>query len=267
MDHHVILTLGRSGSNTLRDMLNQSSEVLNFGEVLGEWNTIRKIQKRTFFLPSKDEDYLDWILYSGTFLRSANTLRSLNKIRSGNRSASKRVRDIKTFGVKDFSLNFMRLGLSGYLDARPDIKVIGLVRENVVDRMISNALLGATGVVAVKNDDDKTRRKLQIDPSLVASLLNDIEVENADLDRMLARLPEERKFVIHYEDLFSDQQNRQDIMTRAFDFLGVAPVETQERMSKIIRSPANETIQNFEDCLEAVRGTHHEALLRDAAED
>lgn len=49
MDRHVVLTLGRSGSNTLRDMLNQSPEVLNFGEVLGEWNTIRKIQRKAVF--------------------------------------------------------------------------------------------------------------------------------------------------------------------------------------------------------------------------
>ena len=36
MERHVILTLGRSGSNTLCDMLNQHPEVLNFGEVLAE---------------------------------------------------------------------------------------------------------------------------------------------------------------------------------------------------------------------------------------
>lgn len=31
-----LLALGRSGSNTLRDILNQRLENLNFGEVLGE---------------------------------------------------------------------------------------------------------------------------------------------------------------------------------------------------------------------------------------
>jgi len=103
MDHHVILTLGRSGSNTLRDMLNQSPQVLNFGEVLGEWNTIRKLQRKVFFLPRTDEAFLDWVLYSGTFLRSANAIRSVNKTLAGQGAAVQRVRDIKTFGIKDFS--------------------------------------------------------------------------------------------------------------------------------------------------------------------
>lgn len=266
MDHHVILTLGRSGSNTLRDMLNQSPAVLNFGEVLGEWNTIRKIQRRALFLPRSDGDFLDWVIYSGTFQRSANALRSLNKALSGNLSAAKRVRGIKTFGIKDFSLNFMRFGLSDYLDARPDIKVIGLMRNNVVDRMISNAMLGATGVVAATNDGSNKQRRLRIDPCRIAGLLRDIETENTDLDNMLSRLPAERKFVIHYGDLFSNQHNRQLVMNNAFNFLGVEPIQTKERMVKIIQSPVNELIENFDDCLRAVRGTHYETLLRDAAD-
>ncbi|GGO60581.1 hypothetical protein GCM10011315_35340 [Roseovarius pacificus] len=265
MDRHVVLTLGRSGSNTLRDMLNQSPGILNFGEVLGEWNTIRKFQRKAFFLPRTDEAYLDWILYSLAFLRSVNTLRSLNKTLTGRRTAAKRLRDIRTFGVKDFSLNFQRYGLSGYLDARPDIKVIGLIRENVVDRMISNAMLGATGVVAARGGADGKTRTLRIDPTRIAGLLTDIETENADLDAMLSRLPDNRKYIVRYDELFSDPESRQRIMEGAFAFLGVPPVATQERMTKIIRAPANDVIENFDECLDAVRGTPHEALLRDAA--
>ncbi len=266
MEHHVILTLGRSGSNTLRDMLNQSPEVLNFGEVLGEWNTIRKLQRKTFLLPRSDEAFLDWVLYSPTFLRSVNALRSLSKTMAGQRASAKRRRDLKTFGIKDFSLNFRRYGLTRYLDARPDIKVIGLVRENVVDRMISNAMLGATGVVAARGGSGGKTRTLHIDPDRIAALLCDIEAENADLDAMLARLPDHRKFVIRYDELFAEPESRQRIMESVFGFLGVAPVTTRERMTKIIRAPANQVIENFEDCLQAVRGTAHETLLRNAAE-
>lgn len=267
MDRHVILTLGRSGSNTLRDMLNQSPEVLNFGEVLGEWNTIRKLQRKAVFLPRSDEAFLDRVLYSGSFLRAVNTIRSVRKSASGDRGAIKRIGGIKTFGIKDFSLNFMRYGLSGYLDARPDIKVIGLVRDDVVERMVSNAMLGATGVVENRGGEDGGPRRLSLDPSRMAELLTDIETENADLHAMLDRLPQSRKYIIRYDDLFSDQDSRQRIMTEAFEFLGVRPVQTQERMRKIIRKPVNEVIKNFDDCLEAVRGTHHEALLREAADD
>ena len=64
MDRHMILTLGRSGSNTLRDMLNQNPEVLNFGEVLGPWTDMRRLQKRLPLIPKDNVAYLDFILTS-----------------------------------------------------------------------------------------------------------------------------------------------------------------------------------------------------------
>lgn len=265
MEHHVILTLGRSGSNTLRDMLNQSPEVLNFGEVLGEWNLIRKLQRKVPLMPRTDEAFLDWVLYSDAFLTGVNSVRTLRKRLSGEAAHAKPRGQIKTFGIKDFSLNFHRYGLADYLDKRPDIKVIGLIREDVVDRMISNAMLGATGVVAAR-DESGTRKRLRIDPAHIATLLSDIEHENAQLDRMLGRLPEARKYIIRYDELFSDPDSRSRIMTEAFGFLGVTPVATTERMKKIIRTPIAETIENFEECLTAVKGTAHEALLRSAAQ-
>ena len=265
MERHVILTLGRSGSNTLCDMLNQNPAVLNFGEVLGEWNLIRKLQKRLPFIPRGDEAFLDWVLYSDSFLRTVNSVRSLRKTVAGKRNAAKATRDIKTFGIKDFSLNFKRFGVSDYLDKHTDLKVIGLKREDVVDRMISNAMLGATGVVKTTAAQGQGRKTLRIDPDQVANLLSDIETENADLQAMLERLPEARKHVIRYDDLFLDPQKRQSTMAGVFQFLDVPPVATEERMVKIIRSPVTDVIENFDECLDAVRGTHHESLLKDAA--
>ncbi len=266
MQRHIVLTLGRSGSNTLCDMLNQNPAVLNFGEVLGEWNMIRKLQRRIPLLPRSDEAFLDWVLYSDRFVRMVNSTRSLRKRLAGQPEAAKPLRDIKTYGIKDFSLNFQRFGLSGYLDAHPDLKVIGLKREDVVDRMISNAMLGATGVVKSTGDGAGKRKTLRIDPAHIAALLRDIETENAELDAMLARLPDHRKYVIRYDDLFSDQQTRNDIMQALFAFLEVPAVDTRERMVKIIRDPVTDVIENFEDCVAAVKGTPHEDLLRRAAQ-
>ena len=266
MERHVILTLGRSGSNTLCDMLNQHPEVLNFGEVLGEWNAIRKLQRKLPFLPREDEAFLDWVLYSSSFFRTVNEIRSAKKTLGGKRVAAKRFRDISTFGIKDFSLNFIEFGLSHYLDNRPDLKVLGLLREDVVDRMISNAMLGATGVIKTTSASSGGRKTLRIDPASIARLLADIESENADLDAMLARLPDARKHVIRYDDLFLDPEKRHETMTGVFEFLGVAPVQTEERMVKIIRAPVSDVIENFEDCVAAVRGTLHETLLITAAE-
>ncbi|WP_299850455.1 sulfotransferase [uncultured Roseovarius sp.] len=265
MERHVVLTLGRSGSNTLCDMMNQNPAILNFGEVLGEWNAIRKVQKALPLVPQDDEAFLDWVLYSRSFLRTVNMIRSAKKTLQGKRSASKPLGNIETFGIKDFSLNFIKFGLERYLDARSDLKIIGLLRENVVDRMISNAMLGATGVI--KSTSAGNGRTLRIDPARISGLLSDIETENANLDAMLARIPHARKHVIRYDDLFSDQDGRHETMAGVFEFLNVAPIRTEERMVKIIRKPVSEVIENFEDCVEAVQGTPHEALLRVAERD
>ena len=131
--------------------------------------------------------------------------------------------------------------------------------------MISNAMLGATGVIKTTSAKSGGRKTLRIDPGQIAALLTDIETENAELEEMLDRLPDPRKHIIRYEDLFTDPDPRHETMTGVFDFLGVAPIRTEERMVKIIRTPVNEVIENFEECVAAVKGTPHEELLRQAA--
>lgn len=126
-------------------------------------------------------------------------------------------------------------------------------------------MLGATGVIKTTSANSGGRKTLRIDPAQIATLLDEIETENTELEAMLDRLPEERKHVIRYEDLFTEQDRRNEIMTGVFNFLGVDPVATEERMVKIIRTPVNEVIENFDECVAAVRGTHHEELLQKAA--
>ena len=268
MERHVILTLGRSGSNTLSDMLNQNPEVLNFGEVLGPWTQTRRMQRRLPFRAGSDTAFLDRILYSEHFPRTANLIRSAGKLRRGERAAMKRYRDIRTIGIKEFSLNFQRYGLTDYLASHPDIKVIGLVRENVVDRLVSNLALGQTGVVSTRSDADAgtADRKLHVDPAETARMLDVIEDENQLLRAMLDRVPEASRMVIRYEDLFHDEAARDRAVREVFAFLGVRDVATRARMKKIVRTPVSDLIANFDACLAAVRGTRHEALLRAAAD-
>ena len=265
MKRHVLLTIGRSGSNTLCDMLNQSPQVLNFGEVLGEWNQIREYQRALRLFRNSDEAYLDFILNSHAFHFVANTHRNWRKRRTNAVEAVKRLGNVQTVGVKDFSLNFQRYGLTDFLEKRPEIQVIGLVREDVVGRMISNAQLGATGVVALRTGQDRVGGTLWIDPAHISEMLTTIERENAFLAQMLASLPSHRVLVIRYEDLYRDPDAKDEIMKTVFSFLNVEPIQPDVRMRKIITTPVSEVVENFEDCLVAVKGTRFEALLREAA--
>ena len=271
MQRHVILTLGRSGSNTLTDMLNQSPQVLNYGEVLGDWTQIRRLQRRTGLFRRSDAAYLDWILYARHFAFFANAARSLGRWRSGDTGAIKRLRDIRTIGIKEFSLNLRRAGLGDYIANHPDLKVVGLVRENVVDRLVSNLRMSRNGVLYVREGDGAdvraaAGRALRVEPAEMLRHLVVIEEENADLRAMLDRVPEGARLVIRYEDLFRDEASRDAVLRAAFEFLGVTPVATRVRMRKIIQRPVRDLIENFDECLEATKGTRFEAMLRAAAE-
>ncbi len=260
-DRHVILTLGRSGSNSLVDLINHNPEVLNIGEVLGDWNFLRKLQHRLGLFTKSDADYLDFILYNRNFYKGANFVRGLNKRRRRDTENLKKLRQIKNIGIKEFSLNLQRCEVANYLSERPDIKVIGLKRESILDRMISNAMLGATGVVATKSDCKNKPRTVQINPDKIVTLLGNIEQENEILDNMLGALPEGRKIVLEYEHLFSDEASTNKCMSEVFEFLGVADRQVATRMRKLNKQKPSETIEDFEACKQAVKGTRFQHLL------
>jgi hypothetical protein len=62
MQSHIILTNGRSGSNFVVNIINQHPQILNYGEVLGEWTILRKLHKVGILRSSDDREYLDKIL-------------------------------------------------------------------------------------------------------------------------------------------------------------------------------------------------------------
>ena len=110
-------------------------------------------------------------------------------------------------------------------------------------------------------------RGIRYDPTRIADMLTTIVNENAEMDRMLSELPAKRCMVIHYEELFRNPESRQKVMNGVFAFLGVAPVPVATTMKKIIADPVHEAIEDFDDCLAAVRGTRFEAILRDDTPD
>jgi hypothetical protein len=105
MRPHFILTLGRSGSNTLTDLLNQNLAFFNYGEVLGPWTYMRKLQKRVPLLPKQNDAYLDFLLRDSFFLRSLLRYRNTVKRLKLQKADIKSLARIRTVGIKDFSLN------------------------------------------------------------------------------------------------------------------------------------------------------------------
>lgn len=261
---HFVLTLGRSGSNTLVDMLNQHPAVLNFGEVLGDWTKIRRMQRQTGLFRDDDAAYLDAILGNKAILRAANAMRSFGKLRAGRRKEVKRLRQVETVGVKEFSLNLKRAGLAEFLRERPAVKVVGLVRRNVIERMISNEMLRATGVVAARaGEEAPKRRRLELAVEDVLEKLAVIEAENRDLVAMLDALPAERVLRLDYATLFAAPERTEEIMKKIYAFLGVSDYLPAVRMKKIVQRDPLETLENGDEVRAAIENSRFASHLLD----
>lgn len=258
---HFILTLGRSGSNTLTDLLNQNPAFFNYGEVMGPWTYMRKLQRLVPLLPKQNDAYLDFLLQDSAFLR--NLLRYRNTVKHLKRQKAdiKSLEKIRTVGVKDFSLHLQRAGIPNYLVDRERIKVIGLVRLNLLDRMVSNALLQETGVVANRTGKQSERGKLTLDPCQIIPQLEVIEEENRKLTDCLRAIPEQRCMTVTYEDFFRDDATRTRLLTDIMEFLEIPVIRPEVRMQKIASAGALGTIENADAVREVIIGTRFEQFL------
>lgn len=268
-NQHFILTLGRSGSNTLVDLFNQNPELLNFGEVLGDWMPIRKTQRKVGLFKNSDTDYLDAILGNSLILKAANITRNASKLKSGHFSEMKRLGKVRSVGVKEFSLNMMRLGLADFLGDRKDIKVIGLVRRNAIDRMLSATRLKHTGIVSLtegSSSRDLSSKSgpvegLSMDPKEVLAKLEVIDAENKTLESMLSALGSERVLRIEYEDFYSTPQRTVEIACLAQEFLGVAPRFPNIRMRKITEGDPLAVLENSDEVSAAISNSRFADML------
>jgi len=135
------------------------------------------------------------------------------------------------------------------------------VRMNLLDRMVSNALLQETGVVANRTGRQSARGKLTLDPDQVIPRLKVIEEENRELTDCLRAIPEQRCMTVTYEDLFRDDATRAQLLTDIMEFLEIPVMRPEVRMQKIAPAGALGTIENADAVREAIIGTRFEEFL------
>jgi hypothetical protein len=259
---HFVLTLGRSGSNYFVNIINQHPQLLNFGEVLGPWTMFQKWTPASLKRIWGQDTLLDTVLDNPALLYGSQALRLVKKRLKGEAALIKRKRDLRSVGVKDFSLNLYRLRMESYLEARPNIRVIALQRRDVLARLISYKMLESSGVIAARTGETSpVPQTLRLNPDSFPDLLAEIESENRALEAMISRLPQERVLRLEYESCFCSTQAQVEAARRIYDFLDADPFEPKANMRKIINRPPHEVIENWEACRDSVRGTRLEKLL------
>lgn len=261
MTRHIILTLGRSGSNALSNLLNQHPNILNVGEVLGDWNQARKLRNRLNLYPDNTAGYLDALTRRSLYMRSMIAVRNLNRLVSGKAREIKPISRIQSFGFKDFVTLLDQENGVAWLQQSEDIKVIGLVRDDVLARMISWQMLDQTGVVKSTGTHHAGQKQLHFEPEKFLEHLRTVDQETKLLVSVLKSLPSERVLSINYDDLFGSQEGMAKTIMAAYKFLGMPPFYPELKFKKIITVPPAQLIANRQECAKALVGTEFAYLI------
>lgn len=259
---HVVLTLGRSGSNLLVDMLNQNPAVLNVGEVLGDWSPLRRLQRRAGFRWGDDAAWLDAIHDHPVLFRAMCLARNLRKRRAGKRQDIKAATGIASVGFKEFQINFRNHGLDTYLAERPEVRVIGLTRRNVIDRMVSVAILEASGPVKISRSQGAAPRRIMLPPAEVIPRLDVIARETDALDAALRRIGTNRVYRLDYEDFLRSPDHSIAHLLAIYRHIGVPDYIPQIRQYKILPEDPLDGLANGEEVREIIARSFYARWLK-----
>lgn len=256
MQKHIILTLGRSGSNYLVTALNQHPEVVNYGEVLGPWTTLAKFRSRVW--PDEPSDaYLDRIYSSAPVFFGGQVVSAISHKRKGRPIRWHQRSKVRQIGIKEFATNFEKHELADYLTDRRDIRVICLDRENVLRRYLSNEFLRKNR--RVRNSTGSAQHEtVVLDPKTMIG-----ELETFTYERQLLRgLTEVVNPVLHltYEKIF-DPATKSETLQQVYQFLGVAPITLDYGDFKLNSGTLDALIANYDEVQETLTGTKYEHFL------
>ena len=254
----IILTNGRSGSNFVVNILNQHPNVVNFGEILGEWTLPNKLYKRLRLVTRWDwEGFIDWILFS----RLAHWVGQMRSVMAhgerGKAREAKAFSTVKAVGFKDFFFLIERHDLADFVRTG-DFKVIYLSRSDSLARAVSLQRMAANGQ-AVQHQA-RTNQAIQIDTDQLLRDLDAMAKEQMFEDRLIAAIGPNRLMHIDYQDYFFDAGKMEATNQRMFEFLGVPPCKVQAEHRKISGDTLRDEISNLEAVRTALGSSRHRAL-------
>jgi hypothetical protein len=259
MEKHLIFTNGRSGSNYLSNTLNLSTECLNYGEVLGEWTVPYKLLGERFTKAGNIEKYLD-IIYENRCYFELAQLYSIYSHLKGRRPVNyKKHKQIKSIGIKDFLVTMERQSCFDYFQQNTDIKIIYLHRDNILQRYISGVFMGLNRT-AVSYKAMHTGATV-LDTEEMLKHLNIFEQETQRGKEFIGSLNNHQVLDIEYQQYFERPEATRAWNATIFDFLNIKPATEMSEQKKIVVKPLKESIKNYDEILDVIRGTPYEKYL------
>lgn len=259
---HVVLTLGRSGSNWLVGAINQHRDAVNYGEVLGDWTAMSKLKSQ--LRPNQPwPDFIDRVHTSRSIFACGQMVSAVSHMKKDRPVSWHRSSQVSQIGFKEFATNFERYDMMTYLADRPDVKVVSLTRENMLKRLVSVELLAKTHQVSATNSSRSQSATIELDPDEVLEQLKLYRSEQALQQHLLSgRNP---TLEVTYEELFDpDQQSGK--MSQIFEFLELDPIETGPGDTKLNSDELEDTIVNYGAVRQVLLGSEFERYLDEQPE-
>ncbi|MGR8929514.1 MAG: sulfotransferase domain-containing protein [Gammaproteobacteria bacterium] len=260
MNKHIIFTSGRSGSNYLSNTLNLSSECVNYGEVLGEWTVPHKFVYTKLFKGENVGGYLELVYSSDIIFYLGQLYSCFSHLKAGRKVNFKWKNKVSSVGIKDFLVTMEgNDGSFQYIMDNPEIKIIYLYRENILNRYISVIYLGETKQSVSYEGNKNHKVFIELD-----DFFNKMEIYESERNReeaFLEGLPDHDILRIEYEDYFKDTDSINTWNKRVFEFLGLRPISAFSQQKKIMSKSLEDNISNYDELLSAVKGTEYEKYL------
>jgi len=263
---HFIYTEARSGSNYLVDLFNQHPQLVNYGEVLGDWTKPHKIY-RAIAKKTPDQQYLNVIFSSKLFFYLSQLYYAYQNFQQKKPIQFKWYSQIASVGIKDFHHTLLKYHLLDFFPANPDLYIIYLYRENLLKQHISLELMRKTKVVSSEKTQDgkvvkQTKKtKIQVDLPEILAVLDNAEKEVQQREAILSRVPGDRLLAIAYEDLFSSSEALAQFREQVFAFLGVEPIAVTSAQRKLSSDNLQDLVENYDHLYQGLIHTPYAKYL------
>ncbi|MDM8564089.1 sulfotransferase [Candidatus Halobeggiatoa sp. HSG11] len=262
MNHHIILTSGRSGSNYLTNTLNQHPKIVNYGEILASMiipYTLYDRCKRYKLCNGSVIDYLNYAYTNKKFFYASQIYSAYSHFRKKKPINFKTWKKINNLGTKDFFFNYHNKNAVDFLLSNQDIAIIYLYRENMLRRYISGVFLNKNQFASTEKN--VKIRKVNIDLAKMMTNLNAISKEVADEQNILKQLQNHRLITIKYEDYFADEKSILAQNKQVFEFLDEEPIHLTSKHKKILPHSWRDQIENYDEFCDCLANTEYHQYL------
>ena len=243
--NYVILSAQRTGSSWLMDLLNN----LDGGECHGELFLPQPVETKPVAGSSDYDRYIERKQQHVSGIRPFSVFSYLDGLYKRN-------------GIVGFRLMYSQLKkypeIVVYLQFKR-LKVVHLVRENLLDLVISREVAEKSGRSHDTAHGDKTKdTRVRLDPGETVSRIKDLENNVRFMDRFLRalRLPSTR---ITYEQLVDEPDSFSRLV--AFLSLDATGGSPQSNLVKRQRKPHSESIENYDEIENALKANALERFL------